>query len=182
MHQGRRGASEVRQGEGDVGGTLKGGRVIQMFCQCIATCQECTNCFNNWLFCCWKCMNDFLRSQRAAFWLKLHPHHQCISTDQATAAQEETTLPLHTLIRYMWVCIERPQIAEHTWVDIACKHHVDSVGIVKTINMNLDIKSKFLFLFSILLNHIISTCIFGNVIWKYLSTDNIQNLFLSSNM
>lgn len=36
--------------QGGVGGTLEGGRVLQIFCQCIATCQEGTNCFNNWLY------------------------------------------------------------------------------------------------------------------------------------
>lgn len=47
---GEGGASEVRQGEGDVGGTLEGGRVVHIFLQCIATCQEGTDCFNNWLY------------------------------------------------------------------------------------------------------------------------------------
>lgn len=36
--------------EGSIRGTLEGGRVLQIFCQCIATCHEGTNCFNNWLY------------------------------------------------------------------------------------------------------------------------------------
>lgn len=76
-------------------------------------------------FQCLKCINNFLCPQRAAFWLKLHLHHQCISTDQATAAREETTLPLHTQTRYLLICTWRRQIAEHKW--LTPRHHMDSV-------------------------------------------------------
>lgn len=47
---GEEGSIRGQAGWGGCGMTLEGGRVVQILCQCSATCQEGTNCFNNSLY------------------------------------------------------------------------------------------------------------------------------------
>lgn len=138
----------------------------------------------NWIqkayFCrfhCSKCINDFLCPQRAAFWLKLHLHHQCISTDQATPAQEETILPLHTRIRYIctsFVLRDVKMLSINACVQTSYGFCV-VWSIFRTVIIKLNITVYFL--------HIISTYwTFDNFLSSYSSSLNIKNLFLSCSM